>query len=59
MTHGAARQRQAHKLINSCGHPAMPHEIENLPDLSAANAFDFEQIPNWHEIRQRVQNSSK
>lgn len=58
MAEGAARQRRAHKIIGSCGHLAMPHEIEGLPDLSSENAFDFEQVPNWHEIRQRIHSST-
>jgi choline-sulfatase len=49
------RELRTRRVIDSCGHGAMPHDVERLPDLTDANEFDFAQVPNWEQIRRRVE----
>jgi choline-sulfatase len=59
MLGGRARERRARQLIRRCGHPPIPHAVDNEDAPPGTNQFDFSQLPGWDEIRRRVDQTSK
>jgi len=54
MKEGFDREIHSRQLIEQCGHPRIPHEIEKVSPPEGANQFDFGQVPNWEKIKKRL-----
>jgi choline-sulfatase len=54
MREGAKREREKRAVLDSCGHPLIPHPIAPPVPPPGANSFDFSQGPDWETIRKRL-----
>ena len=53
MLEGFDRETRWRRLLEECGHPLIPRPIGLETPPAGANDFDFSQLPNWEELKNR------